>query len=61
MGTKTQFWEDVPTDELKKMETSFSESVPLKRLGTVEEVASAYIQLMTKAPSPARCWPSTAA
>ncbi len=47
MGTGTAFWKDAPADELEKAQVAFRESVPLKRLGTVEEVASAYIHLMT--------------
>jgi len=47
MGTGTLFWKDVPADELEKAQAAFSETVPLKRLGTVEEVASAYVHLMT--------------
>jgi NAD(P)-dependent dehydrogenase (short-subunit alcohol dehydrogenase family) len=47
MGTQTPFWKDVPADELRKMEAGFGESVPLRRLSTVEEVASAYVHLMT--------------
>jgi NAD(P)-dependent dehydrogenase (short-subunit alcohol dehydrogenase family) len=41
MGTATEFWKDVPTDQLETAKATFSESVPLKRLGTVQEVASA--------------------
>ncbi len=47
MGTGTAFWKDVPTDELEQAQAAFRESVPLKRLGTVEDVASMYIHLMT--------------
>ena len=47
MGTGTAFWKDLPSDALEKAQAAFSESVPLKRLGTVEEVASAYIHFMT--------------
>jgi NAD(P)-dependent dehydrogenase (short-subunit alcohol dehydrogenase family) len=48
MGTGTAFWDkDVPAGEVKKMETSFSNDIPLKRLGIAAEVASAYIYLMT--------------
>jgi NAD(P)-dependent dehydrogenase (short-subunit alcohol dehydrogenase family) len=36
----------VPTGELEKAQAVFSESVPLKRLGTAQEVASAYVYLM---------------
>jgi NAD(P)-dependent dehydrogenase (short-subunit alcohol dehydrogenase family) len=47
MGTGTLFWRDMPAEELEKAQAAFSESVPLKRLGTVEEVASAYAHIMT--------------
>jgi NAD(P)-dependent dehydrogenase (short-subunit alcohol dehydrogenase family) len=47
MGTGTQFWKDVPTSELEKAQAAFAEGVPLSRVGTVEEVASAYVHLMT--------------
>lgn len=46
MGTGTAFWEDLPTDELTKAESEFRGSVPLKRLATVEEVASTYLHFM---------------
>jgi NAD(P)-dependent dehydrogenase (short-subunit alcohol dehydrogenase family) len=46
MGTGTAFWRDMPPQELKNAVGGFSESVPLKRLATVEEVASAYVYLM---------------
>jgi NAD(P)-dependent dehydrogenase (short-subunit alcohol dehydrogenase family) len=46
MGTRTLFWKDMPADELEEMQTAISDSVPLKRLGTVQEVASAYVHLM---------------
>jgi NAD(P)-dependent dehydrogenase (short-subunit alcohol dehydrogenase family) len=47
MGTGTLFWKDVPTNELEKAQAAFAEGVPLKRVGTVKEVASAYVHLMT--------------
>jgi NAD(P)-dependent dehydrogenase (short-subunit alcohol dehydrogenase family) len=47
MGARTRFWIDVPTDELDEQQTGFRQRVPLQRLGTVAEVASAYIHLMT--------------
>jgi len=47
MGTATAFWKEVPADELEKAQVAFRESVPLTRLGTVEEIASAYVHLMT--------------
>ena len=47
MGTATTFWRDIPNAALEAASTVFSENVPLKRLGTVEEVASCYLHLMT--------------
>jgi len=47
MGTHTSFWKGVPANELERQQAGFSEHVPLKRVGTVDEVASAYIHLMT--------------
>jgi NAD(P)-dependent dehydrogenase (short-subunit alcohol dehydrogenase family) len=47
MGGQTAFWKDVPSNDLDQASTGFAESVPLQRLGTVEEVASAYLSLMT--------------
>jgi NAD(P)-dependent dehydrogenase (short-subunit alcohol dehydrogenase family) len=47
MGTGTQFRKEVPVGELEKMQDAFAESVLLARVGTVYEVASAYIHLMT--------------
>ena len=46
MGKGTAFWKEMPPKELKKTIAGFSASVPLKRLATVEEVASAYVYLM---------------
>jgi NAD(P)-dependent dehydrogenase (short-subunit alcohol dehydrogenase family) len=46
MGMGTLFWKEMPADELEKMQTAIRESVPLKGLGTVQEVASAYVHLM---------------
>jgi NAD(P)-dependent dehydrogenase (short-subunit alcohol dehydrogenase family) len=47
MGTGTQFWKEVPGGELEQMQAAFAQSVPLTRVGTVQEVASAYVHLMT--------------
>jgi NAD(P)-dependent dehydrogenase (short-subunit alcohol dehydrogenase family) len=47
MGTATTFWRDVPADELEQAQADFRERVPLARLATVEEVAAAYVHLMT--------------
>jgi NAD(P)-dependent dehydrogenase (short-subunit alcohol dehydrogenase family) len=46
MGRATAFWREVPAEELAQQQAGFSESVPLKRTGTVHEVASAYLYLM---------------
>jgi NAD(P)-dependent dehydrogenase (short-subunit alcohol dehydrogenase family) len=47
MGTGTGFWSHVPPEELAKLEASFAETVPLRRLGTVQEIASTYLHLMS--------------
>lgn len=47
LGTRTSFWKDVPTGELRALESGFAERVPLQRIGTVAEVASAYLFLLT--------------
>jgi NAD(P)-dependent dehydrogenase (short-subunit alcohol dehydrogenase family) len=46
MGTQTRFWKHVPVDDLKNLEDGFAEQVPLKRIGTTADVASAYTYLM---------------
>jgi NAD(P)-dependent dehydrogenase (short-subunit alcohol dehydrogenase family) len=53
MGKGTAFWKDgrwskevLPPQDLKETIAGFTDSVPLKRLATVEEVASAYVYLM---------------
>ena len=53
MGKGTAFWKDgrwskeaMPPQDLKKTIAGFTASVPLERLATVEEVASAYVYLM---------------
>lgn len=43
---ETPFWKHMPADALEATKTAMTEAVPLKRLGTVEEVASAYVYLM---------------
>lgn len=47
MGTATSFWRDVPINELEQTQAGFAQLVPLQRLGTPEQVASAYIHLIT--------------
>ncbi len=43
----TAFWRDVPQAELQATKEQFVTRVPLSRLGTVPEVAEAYVHLMT--------------
>ena len=45
MGTRTAFWRDVPAEELRAAEVAFSEQLPLKRIASADEVASAYVHL----------------
>jgi NAD(P)-dependent dehydrogenase (short-subunit alcohol dehydrogenase family) len=47
MGTRTLFWKDVPVSELEPMQSGFADNLPLKRIATVAEVASAYVHLIT--------------
>jgi NAD(P)-dependent dehydrogenase (short-subunit alcohol dehydrogenase family) len=47
MGRATSFWRDMPANELEQAQAGFAETVPLRRLGTPEQVASAYIHLIT--------------
>jgi NAD(P)-dependent dehydrogenase (short-subunit alcohol dehydrogenase family) len=47
MGTNTAFWRNLPADDLQLMQSVFMEQVPLKRVATTAEVASAYLHLMT--------------
>lgn len=44
--TPTGLWRDMSKNDIKNQENNFSKGVPLKRVSTVEEVASAYIYLM---------------
>ncbi|CAJ1179640.1 Short-chain alcohol dehydrogenase [Companilactobacillus paralimentarius DSM 13238 = JCM 10415] len=44
--TPTGLWRDLSSKQLAKQKHSFVETVPLNRVATVEEVASAYIYLM---------------
>ena len=46
MGRATEFWRTTPHEELVKAENGFTEGVPLKRLGTVEQVASSFVHLI---------------
>jgi NAD(P)-dependent dehydrogenase (short-subunit alcohol dehydrogenase family) len=47
MGTATSFWRDVPAADLQAAEAGFVAGVPLGRLGTVSQVASIYLELIT--------------
>jgi NAD(P)-dependent dehydrogenase (short-subunit alcohol dehydrogenase family) len=47
MGRATSFWRDMSANELEHAQAGFAETVPLRRLGTPEQVASAYIHLIT--------------
>jgi NAD(P)-dependent dehydrogenase (short-subunit alcohol dehydrogenase family) len=47
MGSETGFWRETPAQELSDATAAFRSQVPLRRLGTVREVAAAYIHLMT--------------
>ncbi|AMV60296.1 short-chain dehydrogenase/oxidoreductase [Pediococcus damnosus] len=44
--TPTGLWRSIPATELEKQAATFAKNVPLKRVGTVEEVASAYLYCM---------------
>jgi Dehydrogenases with different specificities (related to short-chain alcohol dehydrogenases) len=44
--TPTGLWKSLSEDELLRQKQSFAQSVPLKRVATIKEVASAYIYLM---------------
>lgn len=61
MGIGTAFWKDVPSQELEKTIVGFTNSVPLERLATVEEVAWPTLILWATVSLLARCSPSTAA
>ncbi len=45
LGTRTGFWRDVPG--LAELESGFAQKVPLRRIADVEEVAAAYLHLLT--------------
>jgi NAD(P)-dependent dehydrogenase (short-subunit alcohol dehydrogenase family) len=49
MGTHTAFWKDLTAGQLEQRQAEFGKRVPLNRVGTVLEVGSAYIHLMTNA------------
>jgi NAD(P)-dependent dehydrogenase (short-subunit alcohol dehydrogenase family) len=56
----TAFWKDLPRAELVATKHRFLRRVPLARLGTVQEVAAAYLHLRATGSSLARYSPSTA-
>jgi NAD(P)-dependent dehydrogenase (short-subunit alcohol dehydrogenase family) len=43
----TPFWRELPRDEFEATKAAVTERVPLRRLGEVDEVASAYEHLMS--------------
>jgi NAD(P)-dependent dehydrogenase (short-subunit alcohol dehydrogenase family) len=43
----TPFWKDMPRPEFEATKDEFTRHVPLARLGTTHEVATAYLHLMT--------------
>lgn len=43
----TAFWKHLPRAELEATKQQFLRRVPLSRLGTIQEVATAYVHLMT--------------
>jgi NAD(P)-dependent dehydrogenase (short-subunit alcohol dehydrogenase family) len=47
MGSATSFWRSVPAADLEGAEADVAADVPLGRLGTVPEVASIYLELIT--------------
>ncbi|MFC6322574.1 SDR family oxidoreductase [Companilactobacillus baiquanensis] len=44
--TPTGLWRDMSSEAVQKQVSDFSSGVPLKRVATIEEVASAYLYLM---------------
>ncbi|WP_290874271.1 SDR family oxidoreductase [Aquabacterium sp.] len=44
--TLTPFWRDVPPEQVQAIRARFETSIPLKRLATMDELASAYVFLM---------------
>ncbi len=44
--TPTGLWRDLPTQQLQQNETATAQQIPLHRVATVAEVASAYLYLM---------------
>ncbi|HEY7489163.1 MAG TPA: SDR family oxidoreductase [Streptosporangiaceae bacterium] len=47
MGSRTAFWREVPPADLTGLETDFAKRVPLRRVADVNEVAAAYLHLIT--------------
>ncbi len=44
--TLTPFWRDVPAEQVQQTQQHFENVIPLKRLATIDELASTYIFLM---------------
>jgi NAD(P)-dependent dehydrogenase (short-subunit alcohol dehydrogenase family) len=44
--TLTPFWRDVPKDQVEATRAHFEKVIPLKRLATIDDLASTYIYLM---------------
>jgi NAD(P)-dependent dehydrogenase (short-subunit alcohol dehydrogenase family) len=47
MGVGTGFWKDMTADAVKQQQAVFIQGVPLRRVGTVAEVAAAYVSLIS--------------
>ena len=45
--TLTPFWRDVPASQVESTQKHFAEVIPLKRTASIDEIASAYIFLMS--------------
>jgi len=45
--TLTPFWRDVPADQVAATQEQFSRTIPLGRTANIEELAAAYVFLMT--------------
>ncbi|MGI5130021.1 SDR family oxidoreductase [Pseudonocardia sp. CA-107938] len=43
----TPFWRDLGREQFEQIRAGFVQQVPLRRLATIEEVASAYLYLMS--------------
>lgn len=45
--TVTPFWRDVPTEQVASIKQHFEQVIPLKRTASIDELASAYLFLIT--------------